>query len=77
MTEDNVQSDIVGYGFRLESAGVHYDRDEGSWTLCCEVRWRSRPGDPPLPAVVKELSRRPGVSLLVWSPLGRPIPGPE
>ena len=29
-TEDEVQSDIIGHGFRILSSAVHYDRDEGS-----------------------------------------------
>src|SRR5262249_13562390 len=74
---DDIRSDIGRHGFHLESMGVHYDKDAGDWTLCCEVRWQSGSADRPLPALVDELSRRPGVSRLDWSPLGQPTPGPD
>ena len=63
-TEEDVQSEIVRHGFRIVSTELMYDKDEGTWTLCCEVQWRFSPADPPLPVFVKELSRRPGVSSL-------------
>jgi putative Mg2+ transporter-C (MgtC) family protein len=71
-TEEDIRADILRHGFRLASWGVRYDHATQNWALCCEVRWRSRPNDPPLPAIVKELSRRPGVSMLKWSAIGDP-----
>jgi putative Mg2+ transporter-C (MgtC) family protein len=75
--EDVVQSDIVGHGFQIVSSAMRYNKDEGSWTLCCEVRWQFRRADPELPVFVKELSRRPGVARLEWDPIGSPLPSPE
>ena len=69
-TEDDIQSDIVRHGLHIVSTELRYDKDEGNWTLCCEVQWHSSPADPPLPVLVKELSRRPGVSRLQFQ--GRP-----
>jgi putative Mg2+ transporter-C (MgtC) family protein len=63
-TEEDVRSEIVKHGFRIASTDLRHDKDEGNWTLCCEIRWHSGPADPPLPVLVKELSRRPGVSCL-------------
>ena len=76
-TEDVVQSEIVGHGFRIASSAMRYDKNEGSWTLCCEIRWQSSPRDQSLPVFIKELSRRPGVSHLEWEPIGSPSSSPE
>jgi putative Mg2+ transporter-C (MgtC) family protein len=76
MTEDDFRAEVLRHGFQLLSSSVRYDRDSGSWTLCCEVRWRSRPADPPPLAFVKELSTRPGVSQLEWAPIGSPSGSP-
>ena len=71
-TDDELRAEILRHGFQLVSAAVRYDRDTETQTLSYEVQWRSRPTDAPLPAFVKELPRRPGVSQLEWNPLGRP-----
>jgi putative Mg2+ transporter-C (MgtC) family protein len=76
-TEDDVQSDLIGHGFHLESSGLCYDRNEGSWTLVCELRWLARSEDSSLPALVQDLSRRQGISRLEWIPLGQPMAGHE
>jgi putative Mg2+ transporter-C (MgtC) family protein len=75
--EDALQSEIIGHGFHIVSSAMSYDKDEGNWKLCCEVRWRSPHSDPPLPAFTKELARRPGVSRLEWEPVGSPSSSPE
>ncbi len=69
-TEEEIREDIIERGFRLASLGIRRDKNEGNWTLYCEVHWRSRATDPALPTIVKELSARPGVSSLDWKPLG-------
>ena len=75
-TEEQICEEIVGRGFHIESLGVRHDKDERRLTLSCEVRWQSRPTDLLLPLFVKELSQRPGVSRLDWSPAGRPSEPP-
>ena len=76
-TEDDVRADIHRHGFHLTSTGAHYDRDTQTWVLRCEVSWQSKPSDPPLPALVKELAQRPGVSRLDWNIIGGPTSGPD
>jgi hypothetical protein len=51
---------------------MRYDKDACALTLSCEVQWQSRPTDPPMPSLVKELSRREGISRLDWNSLGQP-----
>jgi putative Mg2+ transporter-C (MgtC) family protein len=75
MTEDELRAEILSHGFQLVSSAVRYDRDTETQTFSYEVQWRSRPTDAPLPALVKELPRRPGVSQLEWNPTGRPTGG--
>jgi putative Mg2+ transporter-C (MgtC) family protein len=70
ITESGLRAEILSHGLQLVSSGVRYDKRTGSWTLCSEIRWRSRPTDPELPAIVKELWTRPGVSQLEWTPIG-------
>lgn len=76
-SEGEVRSAIAGQGLHVVSMGMRYDRGEGIWTLRCEVRWRARPGDPALPPLVGDLSRRPGISRLDWSPTGQPESAPD
>ena len=71
-TEDEIRHNLVGQGFQIMSAAVCYDRNEGSWTLRYDVRWRSLQASEPMPPLVKELSRRSGISRLEWSSFGRP-----
>jgi putative Mg2+ transporter-C (MgtC) family protein len=71
-TEDDVRAEILRHGFHLVSTGAQYDRDAQTWVLRCEVRWEAKASDPPLPALVKELSRRTGVSSLDWNIIGGP-----
>jgi putative Mg2+ transporter-C (MgtC) family protein len=72
LSPEDLRAEIVACGVQLVSTGVSYDRDSGSWTLCCEVHWRAQSAEPPLPSFLKELSRRPGVSQLEWTPIGLP-----
>jgi putative Mg2+ transporter-C (MgtC) family protein len=76
-TEDEIARDIGGGGFHLVAPGIRYDPAEGTWTLGCEVRWLSRPTDPTLPAFLKELSGRPGLSSLEWNTVGGAGDRPE
>jgi putative Mg2+ transporter-C (MgtC) family protein len=63
-TEADVRSEIIRHGLHIISTDLQYDKNEGNWTLCCEVRWHSSSTDPLLPGLVKDLSGRPGVSSL-------------
>ena len=74
-TPEEICEDILERGFHVLLAGIRHDSHERSWMLCGEVRWRSRPTDPTLPTIVKDLSRRPGVSRVEWHPLGVPSEG--
>ncbi len=75
-TEEQLFDELLGRGFAIASVGIHHDKDRGRWTLSCEVRWRSRPTDLLVPPIVKELSGRPGVARLDWSPESRPSDSP-
>jgi putative Mg2+ transporter-C (MgtC) family protein len=76
VTDEEIRAEIFARGFQLVGSGVHYDRDAGRWTLVSEVRWRSRATDPPLPLLVTELFKRPGVSQVGWTPIGSPTAKP-
>jgi putative Mg2+ transporter-C (MgtC) family protein len=70
MTEDQVRQELLRNGLEVVPAGISYDKVDGQWILRCEVRWKSRPTDEPVPTVVQELSRHPSVSRLEWKLLG-------
>jgi putative Mg2+ transporter-C (MgtC) family protein len=76
-TEDEIRADIQAQGLQILSSGIRYDRDRGTLTLSCEVRWRARLSDPSPPAFVGVLARRDGVSRLDWDPVGRPSVGAD
>ena len=70
-TEEQICDALLGRGYGIASVGSHHDKDQGRWTLSCEVRWRSKPTDLLLPPIVKELSGGHWGSRLDWSPEGR------
>jgi putative Mg2+ transporter-C (MgtC) family protein len=76
-TEDDIQTGIARHGFHLASTGARYDHDAQTRVLRCEVRWLAKPSEPPLPALVKELARLPGVLSLDWNLIGIPNAGSE
>jgi len=56
-------------GFRVVKLDETFDnREDRSRTIRCHVRWRSRPHDVDVPAVIAELAKTDGVLRLQWKP---------
>lgn len=72
VSDPEIRAEVVARGFQVLASGLSYDQASARSTLHYEVRWRSRAYDPPIPALVQELSKRPGVSHLEWAPVGHP-----
>ncbi len=68
-TEEELQTMLLTAGYRLGSWDVTYRlrEDVRHCTLRCEVRWRGRPDDSRMPAVLERLKQQPGVQALRWS----------
>jgi putative Mg2+ transporter-C (MgtC) family protein len=71
LPEQEIRAALLAGGFYLASPSVRYDRDQEKWTLTCEVRWWSPHTDAPSPSVVEELSRRAGICVVEWTPIGK------
>ena len=69
---EDVQAEVTREGFSPGSALLRFDTEKATWTLQLEIRWLSRKSAPLPPAFVKPLSLRPGISLVEWTPVGRP-----
>jgi putative Mg2+ transporter-C (MgtC) family protein len=68
----DVHAGLLEQGIHVGTPSLRHDCQTGNWTLHCEVHWRSRPKDATVPAFVRELSQRPGISLVDWTPVGKP-----
>jgi putative Mg2+ transporter-C (MgtC) family protein len=69
--EQEIRAALLADGFNVASPRVRYDRDQAKWTLTCEVRWWSPHTDAPSPPVVEALSRRAGICVVEWTPIGK------
>lgn len=71
LTYEDVRAALSELGYQLASICVRHDREQEKWTLSCEVRWWSRESNAPPPPIIKELIRRPGISVVEWKPIGK------
>lgn len=66
-TVDEVRASLVADGFRIASCGLTQTISEGQ-EMSCNVSWRAVQKDASVPAIVGQLSARPGVVKVVWTP---------
>ena len=70
VSESEIPEEFLKHGFQVMSQGVRFNNTDQTWTLRCEVRWRARPTEQAWPALMKQISQRPGVTMLEWNPIG-------
>jgi putative Mg2+ transporter-C (MgtC) family protein len=71
-----IRRELEAQGFRVTSTAACYQRDEQTWTMRYDLRWRPQSIDQP-PPLIRELSRRTGIARLDWSPQGSAMGHPD
>lgn len=66
-TVDEIRASLEADGFRIASCGLTRTISQGQ-EISCEVSWRAHQQDGSIPAIMGQLSARPGVVKLAWTP---------
>lgn len=71
--QEEITGILAAASFDICSLSVSYSETPRQRQMTCEVRWRGLPGEPSLPAFVKQFAENPTMLKVDWHPLGAPV----